>query len=549
MRKRPLSLNRYLFFGMLFLAAGLLLFTRLPTAVGSTLPQPDAACAQFSLAQGRNAATGADVAGQYALHEVTSGRRLATWDAAASDTISGWLTDLPAVASNGSWVTADFTAAGAATAVPLEILNPAPNTNYGWVGNGRCHAIELQFPADWQPNANSTGNGNSGVGGGSQDDNNENEQSVGETESDDRFANLQQDWTSNLDGLTAVANTQILQTPSFLQAENLGAWQDDGQLGYGFRLTNPSQNHVIIGVQYEVRLLDENQTVINSSEVQLRDLYPGEAANIGDLLSYAIGDGPIDTIEIVFANEAAQISLSADPQPLILLPPSNSDASASISTDDLGESDLNTFHLDINLLNPNGAFIAKNVAYSVIGYDVDDAIVVNVQGVGGDVYPRHTLRIVGDTFLAAPDQLARVEVQITPEGFEAIDPNTLPHNLVASDQTTFVDQQAVFSFQTLRSDSLALLEFLDNGQATAVLIAYDDSGAVIGGNAETLFEWTEPRVVLTEFLTIRAGQLPTAVSLFVSTDYIDSLPPRGGQSHIGRDNFPIDWFGVSTANQ
>ena len=530
----------------------LLLFWQLPgqmpVVVGNAPENTAGVCTRFSLDQGANASTGASVAGRYEMREAFSGRLLATWTANASETNSGWLTDLPQVHLNGSWVEVQFYAQGSETAVLLGILNPAPGTAYGWVANDQCHAVELQFPEDWQA-TRLPEMGNGGIGGGTQEGNNERGQTVVDNGSDDRLADLQQDWTPNLDGLTAVANAQISQTPAFLQAENLGAWQDGERLGYGFTLINPSQNHVVADVQYEVRLLDESQNVVNSFNMQLRDLYPGEVANVGKLLGLSMTDGPIATIEIEFANTASQIATSAQPQPLRLVPPSppfGSNASVSVTIDELSGEDLDTFHLDIDLLNPNGTFIARNVFYRITAYNADDTILVNFQGAGGDVYPRQHLTIAGEAFLPDPDQLTRVEVQITPERFEPIDPTNLPINLIPSEQVVFVNQHASFSWKTQTPGSFPVQEFKELGTADVVVIAYDEDGAVIGGGHQILSNRGDLAGVEAGFVPIRASQLPTAVSLFVDVDYLDDLPPRGGGgNHIGRDNFPIVYLGVT----
>lgn len=546
--KRPFSQHQSLFFIIPLLIVLLIVFALLSQAKPTAAEQPGSGvCVRFSLDQGRNAASGAGVNGRYEMREVTTGALLASWEADSQETISDWLTDLPQVSDDGSWVEVNFYPAGEETAVSLQILNPAPNTPYGWVANGQCHAIELQFTANWDfSNQNGTNQSNS-VGGGMQDTAEETVEI--HTESGNEFVMLQEDWVPNLDTLVPLANTRISESPSFLQAGNLGAWVDEGLVGYGFTLVNRSLDHVVTNVQYEIKALDENGNLLGSQEIQLRDLYPGEVAKIGDVLRLLNADDPIESIEIVFANTAEQIALSTEPQSLVLLPPSSSDASLSVSTDELGESDLNNFHIDITLLNPNGAFIAQNIVYHITAYDSENNILINIQGDGGDIYPRQRLKIFGDTFLQSPDQLARVEVEITPENFVLIDPTMLPQNIVSGERSTLVDQHVTFSWYTQRAGSLPLQEFIEIGTADAVVIAYDADGAVIGGGSQTLFNRLDLGAIEIANIPVQADQLPSSISLFVDVDYIDDLPPRGGQSHIGRDNFPTSWFGVSTADQ
>lgn len=105
------------------------------------------ACTRFDLEEGRNATTGAGVAGRYEMREVGSGRLLAVWRATSNAIDSGWIEGISSSFSTGSWVEVYFYPDGQTTATKLEILNVAPNTEYGWVKPGLCHAVELQFPA------------------------------------------------------------------------------------------------------------------------------------------------------------------------------------------------------------------------------------------------------------------------------------------------------------------------------------------------------------------------------------------------------------------
>lgn len=112
-------------------------------------PPPPPACARFNLDLGRNAHTGAGVDGRYEMIEVGTGKLLATWDAEFWWADSGWIEGIKLSYEDGSWVEVFFYPNGSPPAQKLEIINPAPGTEYGWLALGMCHAIEIQFPADW----------------------------------------------------------------------------------------------------------------------------------------------------------------------------------------------------------------------------------------------------------------------------------------------------------------------------------------------------------------------------------------------------------------
>lgn len=116
------------------------------SVVNPELISAESACTRFDLEEGRNADTGAGVAGRYEMREVGTGRVLATWDAAADWVDSGWIYDINTSVASSSWVEVFFYPAGKSIATRLEILNPAPGTSFGWVADGMCHAVELQFP-------------------------------------------------------------------------------------------------------------------------------------------------------------------------------------------------------------------------------------------------------------------------------------------------------------------------------------------------------------------------------------------------------------------
>lgn len=108
------------------------------------------ACARFNLDLGRSAKTGAGVVGVYKMYEVSTGNELASWDADFWWADSGWIEGIKLSHVDGSWVEVYFyPTSGTPHSVKLEVINPAPGTQYGWLYPGMCHAIEIQFPADW----------------------------------------------------------------------------------------------------------------------------------------------------------------------------------------------------------------------------------------------------------------------------------------------------------------------------------------------------------------------------------------------------------------
>jgi hypothetical protein len=117
-------------------------------------PTPDVktetACARFNLEQGRSPAT--PLPGRYEMIEVGTGSLLASWWAEAGWVDSGWITEID-LAFPESWVEVYFYPFGNEPAVKMEIVNPAPGTEYGWLARGMCHSIEIEFPLGWSPQA------------------------------------------------------------------------------------------------------------------------------------------------------------------------------------------------------------------------------------------------------------------------------------------------------------------------------------------------------------------------------------------------------------
>lgn len=69
------------------------------------------------------------------------------WNARDGQLDSGWIRDLY-ITREVVWVTVAFLPADGGPSIPIEIINPAGGTSYGWLQRGICHAIEIQFRSD-----------------------------------------------------------------------------------------------------------------------------------------------------------------------------------------------------------------------------------------------------------------------------------------------------------------------------------------------------------------------------------------------------------------
>ena len=79
------------------------------------------------------------------IEEALTGRRLADWSAAHGETDSGWISTIP-LAFENVWVTVTWFPAGGGKSVPMTMVNPAGNTEYGWISRQRCAALEVEYP-------------------------------------------------------------------------------------------------------------------------------------------------------------------------------------------------------------------------------------------------------------------------------------------------------------------------------------------------------------------------------------------------------------------
>lgn len=124
--------------------------TAMPTASPTSTPQPpkQQACARFNLEQGQT--PGCPAPGRYEMIEVGTGRLLATWWAEKGWMDSGWITGIELTWTE-AWVEVFFFPYGSGPAVKMNIVNPAPGTEYGWLAGGMCHSVEIEFPSGWSP--------------------------------------------------------------------------------------------------------------------------------------------------------------------------------------------------------------------------------------------------------------------------------------------------------------------------------------------------------------------------------------------------------------
>jgi hypothetical protein len=81
--------------------------------------------------------------GTFVVKEV-GGRVLATWWADEGWTDSGWIRDID-ITFPSVYVQVFFVK-GDGTEIEMVILNPASDTNYGWLARGQCHALEVDWP-------------------------------------------------------------------------------------------------------------------------------------------------------------------------------------------------------------------------------------------------------------------------------------------------------------------------------------------------------------------------------------------------------------------
>ncbi|MCA9952286.1 MAG: hypothetical protein KDE48_21695 [Anaerolineales bacterium] len=84
--------------------------------------------------------------GLYVVQEV-GGRVLYTWYAEDGWQDSGWVKDID-ITHPSVYVQVLYYSGPGAEPVEMEIVNPAPDSAYGWLSRGMCHAIEVKWPGE-----------------------------------------------------------------------------------------------------------------------------------------------------------------------------------------------------------------------------------------------------------------------------------------------------------------------------------------------------------------------------------------------------------------
>lgn len=82
--------------------------------------------------------------GLFVVQEI-GGRELASWYAEDGWQDSGWIKDID-ISYPSVYVQVLYYSGPGATPVVMNMLNPAPNSEYGWLGRGMCHALEVAWP-------------------------------------------------------------------------------------------------------------------------------------------------------------------------------------------------------------------------------------------------------------------------------------------------------------------------------------------------------------------------------------------------------------------
>ncbi len=89
------------------------------------------------------------LAGTYSVHEF-GGRHLVDWVAQDGWQDSGWLRDID-ISFPAVYVDVFFHPAHGGQVVKMKIVNPAPDTDGGWMARGECHAQEVGWPDGFTP--------------------------------------------------------------------------------------------------------------------------------------------------------------------------------------------------------------------------------------------------------------------------------------------------------------------------------------------------------------------------------------------------------------
>lgn len=112
-----------------------------PTATPTKRPR-EFACVRINFDVG-----GDDAARGLYIVEETGGKLLASWYALDGWKDSGWFKDIDITHEN-VFVKVLYYRGPDAEPIEMKILNPAPDTPYGWMSWGVCHAIEVAWPEE-----------------------------------------------------------------------------------------------------------------------------------------------------------------------------------------------------------------------------------------------------------------------------------------------------------------------------------------------------------------------------------------------------------------
>lgn len=103
------------------------------------------ACTRINFLKGLDRYYGSPADGTYVISEFNGRGGLASWKARAGDVDSGWIKGIYLSAEEVHVVVTFYPADGGLPVV-MQIVNPAPDSDYGWLARSMCHAIEVQYP-------------------------------------------------------------------------------------------------------------------------------------------------------------------------------------------------------------------------------------------------------------------------------------------------------------------------------------------------------------------------------------------------------------------
>lgn len=75
------------------------------------------------------------------------GRVLYSWFAEEGWQDSGWVKDID-ITHPSVYVQVLYYSGPGADPIEMEIINPAPDSTYGWLSRGMCHALEVKWSGE-----------------------------------------------------------------------------------------------------------------------------------------------------------------------------------------------------------------------------------------------------------------------------------------------------------------------------------------------------------------------------------------------------------------